>query len=234
MRKIIKLVFLLNFMKLAVLFSGGKDSCLALHKSLQEGHEVKYLLNIYPKNRDSFMFHKQDLKLLNTQVERLGIEMVSIESEGVEERELDDLKKLIEKVKGKVGGIAVGGIASSYQGKRIKKICDEFGLKFVAPLWDYESEKLWDELFKEKFEIIMIKVACDGIGKEWLGKIIDRNNFNELKKLSEKYRFRLDFEGGEAETAVLNMPEYSKRIEIDFDIESEGEYRHFMKDVVVR
>ncbi len=234
MRKIVKLIFLLGFMKLAVLFSGGKDSCLALHKILQEGHEVKCLLNIYPKNRDSFMFHRQDLKLLNTQAERLGIEMVSVESEGVEEKELADLSELIGKVKGKVDGIVVGGIASSYQGKRVKKICDEFGLKFIAPLWDYKSEKLWDELFEEKFEIIMIKIACDGIRKEWLGKIIDRNNFNELKKLSEKYKFRLDFEGGEAETVVLNMPEYSKRIEIDFDIENEGEYRHWIKDVVVR
>ncbi|MFH1522112.1 MAG: diphthine--ammonia ligase [archaeon] len=220
-------------MKLAVLFSGGKDSCLALHKVLQEGHEVKYLLNVYPKNRDSFMFHRQDLKLLNAQVERLGIEMISVESEGVEEKELDDLKKLIGKVRGDVEGIVVGGIASSYQGKRVKKICDEFDLKFVAPLWDYEPGKLWDELLEEKFEVVMIKISCDGIGKEWLGRIINRDNFGELRKLSERYKFRLDFEGGEAETAVLNMPEYSKRIEIDFDVESEGEYRHWIKDVAV-
>ena len=28
-------------MKLAVLFSGGKDSCLALHKAKEEGNEIK-------------------------------------------------------------------------------------------------------------------------------------------------------------------------------------------------
>ena len=221
-------------MRLAVLFSGGKDSCLALHKVLERGDEAKYLLNIYPKNVDSFMFHKQDLSLLKMQVERLGIEMVSVESEGIEEKELDDLKKLIGKVSDSVEGIVVGGIASSYQGKRIKKICDEFGLEFVAPLWDYESDKLWDELLKEGFEVIMIKVACDGIGKEWLGRVIDRDALDELKKLSVKYKFRLDFEGGEAETTVLNMPEYSRKIEIDFNIESEGEYRHWIKGVRVK
>ncbi len=221
-------------MRLAVLFSGGKDSCLALHKVLERGDEAKYLLNIYPKNVDSFMFHKQDLSLLKMQVERLGIEMVSVESEGIEEKELDDLKKLIGKVSDSIEGIVVGGIASSYQGKRIKKICDEFGLEFVAPLWDYESDKLWDELLKEGFEVIMIKVACDGIGKEWLGRVIDRDALDELKKLSVKYKFRLDFEGGEAETTVLNMPEYSRKIEIDFNIESEGEYRHWIKGVRVK
>jgi diphthine-ammonia ligase len=221
-------------MRLAVLFSGGKDSCLALHRVLKEGHEVKYLLNIFPKNPDSFMFHKQDASLLNAQTERLGIELVSVYSEGVEGEELKDLSKLIERVKDDVDGIVVGGIASSYQGNRVKKICDDFGLEFVAPLWDYEPEKLWGELLGKGFEVIMIKIACDGIGKEWLGRVVDRDNFLELRKSSEKFKFRLDFEGGEAETAVLMMPEYSKRIEIDFEVESEGEYRHLIKGMDVR
>lgn len=221
-------------MKLAVLFSGGKDSCLALHKVLQGGHEVKYLLNVYPKNIDSFMFHKQNWRLLNIQADCLGIKMISIESEGIEEKELKDLRKLIEKVKDNVSGIVVGGIASSYQGKRVKKICDDLNLKFVAPLLDYEPEKLWEELFREGFEVVMVKIACDGIDKGWLGRIINKGNFGELKKLAEKYKFRLDFEGGEAETTVLMMPEYNKRIEIDFDVESEGEYRHLMKDVRIK
>ncbi|MCD4771386.1 diphthine--ammonia ligase [archaeon] len=221
-------------MKLAVLFSGGKDSSLALHKVLKRGDDVKFLLNVFPKNEDSFMFHKQDFGLLEAQVERLGIEMISVESEGRKEEELDDLRKLIGKIKDDVEGIVVGGIASSYQGTRIEKICGEFGLEFVAPILDYESEKLWEELLAEGFEVVMIKIASDGIGKEWLGRVIDREAFGELKNLAEKYKFRLDFEGGEAESCVLNMPGYSKRIEIDFEIESEGEFRHFMRGVRVR
>ncbi|MBU2576948.1 MAG: diphthine--ammonia ligase [Nanoarchaeota archaeon] len=221
-------------MKVGVLFSGGKDSCLALHKVLQEGHEVKYLLNIYPKNQDSFMFHKQDLGLLNVQAKRLGIKIVSVKSEGIEGKELKDLRKLIGEIKGNVEGIVVGGIASSYQGKRVKKICDDLNLKFVAPLWDYEPEKLWEELFVEGFEVIMIKIACEGIDGSWLGRVINRENFEELKKLTKKYKFRLDFEGGEAETTILMMPEYSERIEIDFDVENEGEYRHLMKNIKVK
>jgi len=54
-----------------------------------------------------------------------------------------------------------------------------------------------------------------------------------LKSLGKKHKFRVDFEGGEAESVVLNMPEYSKRIGIDFDIESEGEFRHLMRNIVV-
>ena len=131
-------------MKLAVLFSGGKDSCLALHKCRQEGHKINYLLNVFSENVDSFMFHKPDLKFLEMQAEQLGIELIVISSVGEKEKELEDLEKLISQVKDKIGGIVVGGIASKYQGDRIKKICDDLGLEFVAPLLGFSGEKIWD------------------------------------------------------------------------------------------
>jgi len=213
--------------KAAVLFSGGKDSCLALHFSRKK-YEISYLLSIIPENFDSFMFHKPYLNLLEKQAERLDIDLIVGGSKGVEEKEVKDLKKLIESVKDKVEVIVVGGIASNYQGERIKKICDELGLEFYAPLWDYKGDRIWKELFKEKFKVILTKVSCDGLGKEWLGKIINEKDLDELNKLSEKYKFRIDFEGGEAESAVLGMPEFKKDICIDYNIKSEGKYRHWI------
>lgn len=212
----------------AVLFSGGKDSCLALHKAKQDGWEIKFLLNVFPTTKDSFMFHKPDLDLLARQAEELGIGLIVLESKGEKEKELKDLKQLIEQVKDKVDAIVVGGIASSYQGERISKICNELGLEFYAPLWDYSSEQIWGELLDGGFEVILTKISCEGLPKEMLGKIIDKKKFNELKKLSEKFKFRLDFEGGEAETAVLFMSGFKKHIKIKFDIYSEGEHRHFL------
>ncbi len=219
--------------KCAVLFSGGKDSCLALHKANQAGYEIKYLLSIIPENFDSFMFHKPYLELLERQAEELDIDLVVKGSKGEEEKEVDDLKELILGVKNDVEVIVVGGIASSYQGKRIKKICDELGLEFYAPLWDYDAEKVWKELLKEKFEVILTKIACEGLGKEWIGEIIDKRKFEELKELAEKYKFRIDFEGGEAESAVLFMPGFKKKIKIDFEVKSEDKYRHFIKKLKV-
>ena len=210
--------------KVAVLFSGGKDSCLALHKVLEDGMEVSYLLTILPENQDSFMFHKPYLNLLEKQAEMLGIELIIIGSKGEKEKELEDLKKLIETVKDKVDGIVVGGIASEYQGSRIKKICDEFGLEFIAPILGYKSERVWEELLDNGFKVILTKRACEGLTNEFLGKVIDNKVFEELKKRSEKYKFRIDFEGGEAESAVTYMPGFSKEIKIDFKIVQEGEY----------
>jgi len=222
-------------MKLAVLFSGGKDSCLALFKIMKSNkYEVKYLLNIYPTNPDSFMFHKSDLRLLEKQANRLGIKLIIEKSKGEKEKELDDLKNLLEKVRDEIDGVVVGGIASSYQGERIKKICRELGLEFIAPLWNYSGEGIWKEILQNGFKIILTKISCEGLGEEWLGKVIDKKNFEEMKKLSKRFGFRLDFEGGEAETAVLFMPGFQKQIKIDFDIKSEGKYRHFLKIKKVR
>ena len=214
--------------KLAVLYSGGKDSSLALHKVLKKNYEVKYLLNMDVENRDSFMFHKPDRKLIEKQAEELGIKLITEKSEGEKDKELEDLEKLIKRVKDEVEGIVVGGVASNYQGKRIEKICKKFKLKFISPLWDYKGEDIWKELIKHKFKVILTKISCEGLGKEWLGRIINKKNFKELKNLSEKYKFRLDFEGGEAESAVLFMPGFQKEIKIQGDVNSEGKYRHFL------
>ena len=174
------------------------------------------------------MFHKPDLDLLARQAEELGLELIVKETSGEKELELEDLKDLIDSIKDKIDAIVVGGIASSYQGERIKKICSELDLKFYAPLWNYSSEQIWKELLDEVFEVILTKIACEGLPKEMLGKIIGKKELEELKKLSEKFKFRLDFEGGEAETAVLWMPGFKKHIKIKFDIYSEGEHRHFL------
>ena len=214
--------------KCAVLFSGGKDSMLALYKASQE-YEIKFLLSILPEQKDSFMFHSPNEKLLRKQAEMLNFPLIIQKTKGIEEKELDDLRKLIEKVKEKVDVIAIGGLASNYQGKRIKKIVDEAGMKIYAPLWNCSAADLWKEIFECKFKVIITKIASEGIPKEFVGKVLDCDDIAELVKLSKKYGFRIDFEGGDAETAVLYMPLFKKEIKIKFDIESEDKYRHFLK-----
>ncbi len=214
--------------KAAVLFTGGKDSCLALYK-VREKYKVKFLLIILPKNPDSYMFHKPNQELLEKQAEMLGLPLIAKESKGEKEKELKDLEKLLELIKSEISIVVVGGIASSYQGKRIERICKKLGLKFYAPLWDYSPDKIWNELLRKKFKVILTKISCEGLGKEWLGKIIDKEKLEKLKELSKKYKFRLDFEGGDAETSVLYMPGFKKEIKIKYNVESEGRYTHFLK-----
>ncbi len=212
----------------AVLFSGGKDSCLALLKAKNKGFNIKYLLTIIPSSYDSYMYHKPSVILLKAQAESLGIPLITQESETEKEKEIKDLEKLFSKIKEKVNYIITGGVASKYQKIRIEKTARKFNLKIFNPLWGFKATEIWKECLKNNFEIILTKICCEGLDIFFLGKEIDKKLFQEMIERSRKYGFNLEFEGGDAETAVLDMPLFKEKIEISAKIMSESPYRHFL------
>jgi ABC transporter with metal-binding/Fe-S-binding domain ATP-binding protein len=212
----------------AVLFTGGKDSCLALLKAKQKDFNINYLLTILPSSYDSYMYHKPSFSLLKMQAKMLGIPLIIQKSRSIKEKEVEDLEKLLKKVVDKVDFIITGGVASKYQATRIEKITNKLGFKLFNPLWNLNPEKVWKECLDNNFEIILTKICCEGLSKNWLGKIIDEKIFDDLIKKCKKYGFSLEFEGGDAETTVLFMPLFKKKIKIESKIKSEGDYRHFL------
>jgi len=216
-------------MKVAVLFSGGKDSVLALHDSLNKGHEVKYLVSIFSENPESYMFHYPNINMAIMLSLSMGIKLVTKRTEGEKEKELGDLKKVLESLKGEVEGIVVGAIASRYQKERVQKICRSLRLKLIAPLWGKKPEMLWKRILDEGFEVIITSVSAEGLGKEWLGKVIDKEALEKLKKVCRKHKIHLSGEGGEFETLVLNGPIFKSRLEIiSSGIEWDGESGRFV------
>jgi diphthine-ammonia ligase len=202
---------LIRRMKLAALISGGKDSSFAIVCALQEGHEVTHLVTIKPVNKDSYMFHSANIQLTDLISQACGIPLISETSSGEKEKELDDLKKALSEVR--VEGIVVGAIESEYQASRVRRICNELGLKMYAPLWHKEPEELLREMIK-CMDIRMVKVAASGMDESWLGQRFDEKVIEELKLLRRKYRIHIAGEGGEYETLVLDAPFYKKRINL--------------------
>jgi diphthine-ammonia ligase len=198
-------------MKLAALISGGKDSSFAIFRALQEGHSVTDLITIKPANEDSYMFHSANIHLTGMISEACGIPLTVEISTGEKEKELDDLKIALSRVK--VDGIAVGAIESEYQASRVRRICEEFGLKMYAPLWHKEPEYLLREMIKY-MDIRMVKVAAAGMDESWLGRRFDGKIIEDLKGLHKKYRVHIAGEGGEYETLVLDAPYYKKKIDL--------------------
>lgn len=197
-------------MKLAALISGGKDSSFAILRALQDGHEVTDLVTIKPANEDSYMFHSANIHLTDMISEACGIPLTSQVSSGEKEKELDDLKKALSRVK--VDGVTVGAIESEYQASRVRRICEELGLQMYAPLWHKEPESLLREMIA-CMDIRMVKVAAAGMDESWLGRRFDEV-IEDLKALHRKYRIHIAGEGGEYETLVLDAPYYKKRINL--------------------
>jgi uncharacterized protein (TIGR00290 family) len=62
---------------------------------------------------------------------------------------------------------------------------------------------------------MIVGVYADGLGEDWLGRVIDEGTIEELRRIGKKRGIELSFEGGEAETLVLDCPIFDKRICVD-------------------
>ena len=199
-------------MKVAALFSGGKDSCLAVQRTLERGWVVTRLVSIISRNPESYMFHYPNIQLTEMQARAAGIKLVKRASEGVEEEELRDLEEVLGTLTREISGVVVGALASRYQRDRVAAVCRRLGLSMEAPLWGEDPGKLWREALEKGFRIMIVGVACEGLGREWLGRVIDSKALGELERLSRKHKFHLAGEGGEFESLVLDAPFFRKRL----------------------
>jgi len=205
-------------MKLGSLFSGGKDSTFAIHLAQKDGHDVVCLLSIFPKSEESHLLHHPNLQWTKLQSESMKIPQLAISSDSDNiDDELFALEFLLKKAKEQynIEGVVHGGIKSKFQKEKFEMICSKLNLSVVSPLWNLEPTQYMNDLLDSKFCFIMITVSSDGLDDTWLGKPISKSDLNSLQQLSNKFGFNLNFEGGEAETFVINCPLFLNPIKIN-------------------
>ncbi len=216
-------------MKVASLFSGGKDSVYATYLSLKEGFEVTNLVSMISENKDSWMFHSVNIHLTDLQAEAMNIPIVKVNTKGEKEKELVDLEERLATLD--IDGVVSGAIASSYQKDRIDKICERLGLKSFTPLWNKNQESLLQELVEEGFKVLIVGVFAEGFNASWLGRKIDKKTIEDLKKIKDKYLINIAGEGGEFETLVVDGPCFSKKLALD---ETENIWRRDSGRLIVK
>ncbi|MDO8339332.1 MAG: diphthine--ammonia ligase [Candidatus Burarchaeum sp.] len=199
-------------MKIASLFSGGKDSAYALFCAMQQGYDVRTLVTLYPQ-ADSMMFHYPNVDLTQLQAEAIGIPHATKRTSAGEKNELDALRELLRGLK--VDAVVSGAVESEYQKQRIDLICDELGMRSFAPLWRKKPIPLLREMLDAGLEIIVTAASAEGLGKEWLGRKLDAAAVSELEKLQKTKGVHPLFEGGEGETLVTCAPFFRKRLVIE-------------------
>ena len=207
----------MNLLRLAALYSGGKDSTFSIFKIRELGHQVVRLIAMIPSADDSLLFHYPNIGLTHYLAEAMQIPLTTFAAnKESKEEEFQALEQAIIQVKSDydIQGIVHGAISSRFQNELFRRICSDNQLVMFTPLWNAIPLQYMYGLLSEKFDIKIVSVSAMGLGKDWLGKSLDTNSISLLESLSKKHGFDLAFEGGDAETLVVNCPLFTKKLDI--------------------
>ncbi|MEW5937508.1 MAG: diphthine--ammonia ligase [Candidatus Thermoplasmatota archaeon] len=197
-------------LRLATLFSGGKDSVYAIYLAQQYGWEVVQTVVMVPEQEGAHLFHVPNIGLAPVVSRALGIGPMVFSTGGEEEQELEDLEHALGIIE--CDGVLTGALASDYQWSRINRVCHRLGLRTYSPLWRKDQRRVVEEEIAAGFEILFSGVAAEGLGQEWLGRRLDAD---ALCALSKVRGLNLAGEGGEFETIVLDGPNFKRRVALE-------------------
>ena len=204
-------------MKLAALFSGGKDSTFAMYKEKQNGNDTACVVTVFPQSDESTFLHYPNIDVTKLQAKSMNIPQIFGKTNSNDiQTEMQEIQKLLEQAKKdySIEGIVHGGILSIYQKERFEKISSNLNLKIFSPLWKINQKEYLKNLIESNFHYIITSVSSGGLGESWLGKEITIQDIENLDKLATKHGFNLSFEGGEAETLVIDCPLFLHPVKI--------------------
>ncbi len=211
-------------------WSGGKDSCLACYKAIQQGYDVKLLLNFISRESKRGCFHGIEGRLLKFQAELIGIPLEQREVSPDMNKYEEEFKAAVSQLRGKdIGTMVFGDIYLLEHESWIERVCGDLKIKPLEPLWENDPENIVDEFIKSGFKAIIVSCKADIMGKEFLGRYVDKSLVKELKKrgicpCGEK---------GEFHTLVVDGPMFRKPIKI-LEVEpviKESFWKHWFLDI---
>jgi diphthine-ammonia ligase len=198
-------------LKLIASWSGGKDSAFALHKAQQEGHTVQNLL-VMMQDKTKSNFHMIPVQLLDAQSQALNISITKTLTTP-ETYQQNFIQALQTAKKNGAEGIITGDIfdVALHETGWLDKITTGIGLKPVRPLWHRDTTEVLDEFINEGFKASVVRIKKDLLTMDYLGRELNRQFYNDLKKLGN---IDLCGERGEYHTFVTDGPNFSKKVEI--------------------
>jgi len=204
-------------MDVAILYSGGKDSTFAIQHAKEKGWNIKYLISVKPTRKDCFLFHFATVEHTKEFAKMLKIPHFYVKCRVADlVKEADIVRKVVEdnQKKMRVDAVVLGGTGlQETQLKSIQNALMPLNIDVFAAHAGDDHDVIMEQMLEKGYEIMITQIASDGL-KDWLGKKITKDNFAQLKKDSVKYGFHIGFEGGYADTLVLDCPLYTQKLMI--------------------
>lgn len=207
------------------LFSGGKDSYLALTLAREAGYEVDPLLTV-DAAPGSYLFHAPTTALTDEIATALSLPLERIQlsepgdeattSETAANREREPLESWLDERLSRdappLTGLISGVVESEYQYELLSELCDQRNLELITPLWKWKGSQVLMEILERDLTVEVVAVAAEGLDRSWLGRRLDQAAVEELLELSARYGIHPAGEGGEFETVVLEASDFSRPV----------------------
>lgn len=196
-------------MKVAVSWTGGKDSALAYYKTVKE-HDIKMLVNFLwekPSLSHSFLTTKFHSEVIQKQFlwDKLTPPYDSSYKESILELR-DEFG---------IEAIVTGDITEDpFHGKWIDEVCKGTGVKVIKPLWGQDREEIMCEVLSAGLKVVFVCVKEPWFNENWLGRVIDKQCIRDLKVLHAKNGVDICGEFGEYHTIVVDAPFFQKTLKV--------------------
>jgi diphthine-ammonia ligase len=196
--------------KAFVSWSGGKDCCLACFKAMNDGLDVRFLLNMATEDGMRSRSHGLSKEVLEMQAQAIDLPLIQ-RMTSWNDYEQEFSKVLLElKEQGVTDGI-FGDIDLDEHRLWVERVCQEYGITPHLPLWAQDQSALLREFIDSGFKALIVAVDASVMGEEWLGRVVDANLVVDLEKAGN---ITPCGEAGEYHTLVIGGPIFKKDLEV--------------------
>ncbi|MBI5462162.1 MAG: diphthine--ammonia ligase [Gammaproteobacteria bacterium] len=194
-----------------MLWTGGKDSALALHEARLDGCHVRCLVTFAPPEPD-FLAHP--LAIMKLQADALALPHVLwTVREPFHEGYEAGLRWLKETLG--IDTIITGDIAEvAGQPNWIRERCRPVGMRVMTPLWGRDRAELLQRLLATGFKVVFSCVKTRWLDAQWVGRELDHAAIDRLHLLRKQNGLDLCGEEGEYHTLVTDAPYFNRRLRL--------------------
>lgn len=188
-------------------WSGGKDSCLALHRVADGGNTCRLLFTMINTDNIHSKSHNLTINALQAQADALGCGLHTGSAEwGSYEEEF--IRQLHTFKKDRLINGVFGDIDLEPHREWVERVCGIAGVTAHEPLWLGNRKKLVEECVEIGIKSKIVVVNTAKMPERFLGREIDRELADELEAVG------VDAcgENGEYHSYVYSAPLFAKEI----------------------
>jgi uncharacterized protein (TIGR00290 family) len=211
-------------------WSGGKDSCLACYKAIQQGLKVEFLLNFISKEYKRCCFHGIERELLKLQAKLMELPLVQKEVSADMQKYEEEFKEAVTELKAKgIRKMVFGDIYLLDHMNWVERVCKDLEVEPIEPLWNISPVKIIEEFIDLGFKAIVVSCQADKFGKDFVGRLVDESLLAEL----ESKNICPCGENGEFHTLVLDGPLFKREIKVlkSEPVLKEGFWKYWFLDI---